>query len=694
MAIIYTYPRKSTAEANDLVVISDSSDSNKTKQLTLQSIADYVDGEVTLQEVLNTGNTANNQSITLTGTGGGGSNISIAGDLTAVDITASGLSTLTTVDINGGNIDGTTIGASVVADGSFDTMTAATVDINGGNIDSTIIGASSPANGTFATMTADTVNIDGGNIDNTRIGISQASDGKFVTVSGSSAIQVVGNLTGAAALRVLQGPIQFGNTGGTGYGNVGDVIISNGSAGTPEWIAQSSLSVENLIETVENNTSSPIAKGTPIHIAANPSGTPRVEPADASVPSTMPASGLAYEAIPAGVGQSGQMIIAGQIEGIDTAAFSVGSVVYVDAGGGIGVRPVGATTRIQNVGIVTKSGGGVAGILQVTATGRSNDLPNNDANALFAASSTGTPISTTGKFEVNVSGNSMLIGDGSGNTDITMRSNEFRAEVINNTIAGQNNFIIGQGALAQAYANGGTGQGNTALGLNSMSGNSASGAMAANYNVAVGQNTLASGTGLSGTVIYNTALGYRAMAGTGAGPTTYNTAIGANSLENINSSPLATFGDLNTAVGSSSLFNLNNGEENVALGSSAGTGVTTGDKNVFIGAQANTVTANVTETTTIGYNADSSANKGTALGAESDVTGVGGVALGWGAQAAGGRLNIKVDGGAGPTPFGGLPQTPVAGPIPPAGLVAGDVYVITGVTLPGAPGPANVLAIV
>ena len=88
MAIIYTYPRKSTAEANDLVVISDSSDSNKTKQLTLQSIADYIDGEVTLQEVLDTGNTATDQSITLTGLGGGGSNITIDGDFRAFNITA------------------------------------------------------------------------------------------------------------------------------------------------------------------------------------------------------------------------------------------------------------------------------------------------------------------------------------------------------------------------------------------------------------------------------------------------------------------------------------------------------------------------------------------------------------------------------------------------------------------------------
>lgn len=83
MAIIYTYPRKSTAEAGDLVVISDSSDSNKTKQLTLQSIADYIDGEVTLQEVLDAGNTAT-QNIILTG-----------------DITASNITTTSTLSIGG-----------------------------------------------------------------------------------------------------------------------------------------------------------------------------------------------------------------------------------------------------------------------------------------------------------------------------------------------------------------------------------------------------------------------------------------------------------------------------------------------------------------------------------------------------------------------------------------------------------------
>ena len=62
------------------------------------------------------------------------------------------------MDINGGAVDGTTIGASSAAAGSFTTVstsgqaTLATVDINGGNIDGTIIGNSTPAAITGTTL--------------------------------------------------------------------------------------------------------------------------------------------------------------------------------------------------------------------------------------------------------------------------------------------------------------------------------------------------------------------------------------------------------------------------------------------------------------------------------------------------------------------------------------------------------------
>ena len=57
MAIIYTYPKKSSVEANDTFIITDSGD-NSTKVVTAQSLANYIDGTITLQEVLDTGNAA------------------------------------------------------------------------------------------------------------------------------------------------------------------------------------------------------------------------------------------------------------------------------------------------------------------------------------------------------------------------------------------------------------------------------------------------------------------------------------------------------------------------------------------------------------------------------------------------------------------------------------------------------------
>jgi len=79
--------------------------------------------------------------------------------------------TSSSVDINGGNIDGTTIGASSAVAGTFTNLTASgtvnfagatvsnggtvtTIDINGGNIDDTTIGASSAVAGTFTNLTA------------------------------------------------------------------------------------------------------------------------------------------------------------------------------------------------------------------------------------------------------------------------------------------------------------------------------------------------------------------------------------------------------------------------------------------------------------------------------------------------------------------------------------------------------------
>ena len=101
-------------------------------------------------------------------------------------------SVLTTTDINGGTIDGTTIGGSTPAAGTFTTGTIATADINGGAVDGTTIGGSTPAAGTFTTGTIATADINGGAIDGTVIGGSTAAAGSFTSLTATGQVTVEG----------------------------------------------------------------------------------------------------------------------------------------------------------------------------------------------------------------------------------------------------------------------------------------------------------------------------------------------------------------------------------------------------------------------------------------------------------------------------------------------------------------------
>jgi len=121
-----------------------------------------------------------------------------AKNLYATDLDATGTSTLTTVDIAGGNIDGTAIGATIASAAKFTsldatgTSTLTTVDIAGGNIDGTAIGATIASAAKFTsldatgTSTLTTVDIAGGNIDGTAIGATIASAASFTTITAST----------------------------------------------------------------------------------------------------------------------------------------------------------------------------------------------------------------------------------------------------------------------------------------------------------------------------------------------------------------------------------------------------------------------------------------------------------------------------------------------------------------------------
>jgi len=168
-----------------------------------------------------------------------------------------------TADINGGTIDGAALGATTPSTGSFTTLgasgtsTFATVDINGGNIDGTVIGASTAAAGSFTTLsttgqaTLASADINGGSIDGSTIGANSASTGAFTTLTSSGGItgNITGNVTGNTA------GVHTGNVTGNVTGNLtGNVTAGSGTStftnvtidGTLNMNAGTSATIQNL----------------------------------------------------------------------------------------------------------------------------------------------------------------------------------------------------------------------------------------------------------------------------------------------------------------------------------------------------------------------------------------------------------------------------------------------------------------
>lgn len=133
-----------------------------------------------------------------------------AGDL-AGDVTSTGTSTFATVDINGGAIDGSIIGATTSAAGTFSALNSANATITGGSISG-------------ASLTSSSVDIDGGAIDATTIGGNTSAAGTFSTLSTASASITGGtaSLTTATATNLNSGNATI--TGGSITGT--DVDLS------------------------------------------------------------------------------------------------------------------------------------------------------------------------------------------------------------------------------------------------------------------------------------------------------------------------------------------------------------------------------------------------------------------------------------------------------------------------------------
>ena len=161
------------------------------------------------------------------------------GTATFDGITATGTVNFTggsvTTNIDGGTIDGVTIGGSSAGAGTFSSLTATTADINAGTVDNTVIGGTTPAAGTFSSLTATTADINGGSIDGAVIGGSTPAAVSGTTGAFSGAVSgTTGTFSGAVTgsnLNVSNWDTAFGWGDHSTEGYLTSVTFSDMDAG-------------------------------------------------------------------------------------------------------------------------------------------------------------------------------------------------------------------------------------------------------------------------------------------------------------------------------------------------------------------------------------------------------------------------------------------------------------------------------
>src|SRR5210317_1060655 len=141
-----------------------------------------------------------------------------------------------------------------------------------------------------------------------------------------------------------------------------------------EW---SNTYPDQTIVLVKNTSGEPMTRGQAVHVTgSNGNNMFRVELADASDASKMPAIGIVYEDIP--INGEGAAVTFGRANGIDgLSEFTNGNTLYVSntvPGGLTNVKPYGVDLDlIQNIGVVVNNS---SGVVFVTGIGRANDIPN------------------------------------------------------------------------------------------------------------------------------------------------------------------------------------------------------------------------------------------------------------------------------------------------------------------------------
>jgi len=354
MAIIYTYPTKTNPVGSDLILISDSADSNKTKQVKVSSLP----------------------------SSGGGS-------VSSVGLSLSGIAAFTVTGDNPITSSGTIVlGTTGGSAGQF-------LDYQGNW--ATPVGISSVTSA------------------NTAITIADSTTAPVLTSAAYSGGNNIGHVpTGGSGTTYLKGDGTWGTPSGSGSSlailNEGTDITAAATSinfvgsGVTATAATNAVTVTIpdafVIEDVQYSVS--VAKGDALYISgpAHGSGRPTVGIADATAQQAgnekYPVVGLALADYSSG---EGKMIVTGILDDFNTNNITnpvIGQPIYVDNSGTTenltGTKPIG-TDVIQNVAIVNKTGAN--GSLQVSCIGRTNDLPNLEQGKIWLGDANGVPSALT-----------------------------------------------------------------------------------------------------------------------------------------------------------------------------------------------------------------------------------------------------------------------------------------------------------
>ena len=235
-----------------------------------------------------------------------------------------------------------------------------------------------------------------------RISISTLPINSSITLTtvGTSGVSTLTGTTlnvpdyGSGAVTNITAQSPLASTGGTtpiislgGLSSIGSrgQLIAVASGGTAlNYIDPGVVEIVRASET--------ILQGDPLYITGKVGGITTVGRAQSGNIDKMPCVGIARAEIT--INTEGDMYVIGVLGGLPMNTLLPGAsendVVYVAPTGGVTlIKPTG-TNLIQNIGIVSKPIG--TGSIQVTAIGRSNDLPNVPQGNIWLGDSNSVPV--------------------------------------------------------------------------------------------------------------------------------------------------------------------------------------------------------------------------------------------------------------------------------------------------------------